>query len=195
MKKPSQKSLTLNPDRKNEWGVSLIESIIGLLILTIVFLSGAQLLRVHVEHLALADRARRADVLGNATMNTLAAYDMSALADGNPFKGKDEKDEFADGEELTLDSDVCMAQANCDQIVKVPQSTGTGYDYITVNWNQRPPTKAATVYYRAWRVRTIDAAKGLRHITLAILPAEPGKANTDSIEPLALRQTDVTQRQ
>ena len=195
MKKPLQKSLTLKLDRKNEWGVSLIESIIGLLILTIVFLSGAQLLRVHVEHLALADRARRADVQANATMNTLAAFDMSALADGNPFKGKDEKDEIANGEELTLDSSVCMAQANCDQIVKVPQSTGTGYDYITVNWNQHLPTNSTIVYYRAWRVRTIDPAKGLRRITLAILPAEPARANTDSIEPLALRQTDVTQRQ
>jgi Tfp pilus assembly protein PilV len=193
MKKPPQKNLALN--RKNEWGVSLIESIIGLLILTIVFLSGAQLLRVHVEHLALAERARRADVQANATMNTLAAYDMSALADGNPFKGKDEKDEIANGEELTLDSSICMAQANCDQIVKVPQSTGTGYDYITVNWNQHLPTNSTIVYYRAWRVKTIDAAKGLRRITLAILPAEPGRANTDSIEPLALRQTDVTQRQ
>ena len=128
-------------------------------------------------------------------MNTLAAYDMSALADGNPFKGKDEKDEIANGEELTLDSSICMAQANCDQIVKVPQSTGTGYDYITVNWNQHLPTNSTIVYYRAWRVKTIDAAKGLRRITLAILPAEPGRANTDSIEPLALRQTDVTQRQ
>jgi Tfp pilus assembly protein PilV len=193
MKKPPQKNLALN--RKNEWGVSLIESIIGLLILTIVFLSGAQLLRVHVEHLALAERARRADVQANATMNTLAAYDMSALADGNPFKGKDEKDEIANGEELTLDSSICMAQANCDQIVKVPQSTGTGYYYITVNWNQHLPTNSTIVYYRAWRVKTIDAAKGLRRITLAILPAEPGRANTDSIEPLALRQTDVTQRQ
>jgi hypothetical protein len=193
MKKPPQKNLALN--RKNEWGVSLIESIIGLLILTRVFLSGAQLLRVHVEHLALAERARRADVQANATMNTLAAYDMSALADGNPFKGKDEKDEIANGEELTLDSSICMAQANCDQIVKVPQSTGTGYDYITVNWNQHLPTNSTIVYYRAWRVKTIDAAKGLRRITLAILPAEPGRANTDSIEPLALRQTDVTQRQ
>ena len=192
---PLQRSLPPKPDRKSEWGVSLVEAIIGLLILTIVFLSAAQLLRVHVEHLALADRARRADVQANATMNTLAAYDMSALADGNPFSGKGTDDAIANGEQITLDSNICLAQANCDQIVKVPQSTGTGSDYITVNWNQHLPTNSTVVYYRAWRVTTIDGPKGLRRITLAILPAEPGRANTDPIEPLALRQTDVTQRQ
>lgn len=189
------KSLTPTPDRKGERGVSLVEAVIGLLILTIVFLSGAQLLRVHVEHLALSERSRRADVQANATMNTLASYNMSALPDGNPFSGKGNDDPIADGEQISLDSNICLAQANCDQIVKFPQSTGTGSDYTTVNWNQRPPTNSTVVYYRAWRVTTVDATKGLRRITLAILPAEPDKANTDAIEPLALRRTDVAQRQ
>ena len=65
--------------RHNERGVSLVEAIIGLLVLTIVLLAGAQLFRVHVEHLSLVERARRADVQANATMNTLAAYNLSAL--------------------------------------------------------------------------------------------------------------------
>src|SRR6266851_6187701 len=108
---PLQRSLPPKPDRKSEWGVSLVEAIIGLLILTIVFLSAAQLLRVHVEHLSLADRARRADVQANATMNTLAAYDMSALPDGNPFSGKGNNDAIANGEQITLDSNICLAQA------------------------------------------------------------------------------------
>jgi len=188
-------SLTTTTDRKRERGVGLVEAIIGLLILTIVFLSAAQLLRVHVEHLALSERSRRADVQANATMNTLAAYNMSALPDGNPFSGRGNNDEIPAGEQIALDSNICLAQANCDQVVKIPQSSGTGSDYTSVNWNQTIPTNSTAVYYRAWRVTTIDAAKGLRRITLAILPAEPNKANTDPIEPLALRQTDVVQRQ
>lgn len=188
-------SLTTTTNRKGECGVGLVEAIIGLLILTIVFLSAAQLLRVHVEHLALSERSRRADVQANATMNTLAAYNMSALPDGNPFSGRANNDTIAAGEQISLDSNICLAQANCDQVVKFPQSSGTGSDYTSVNWNQPIPTNSTTVYYRAWRVTTIDAAKGLRRITLAILPAEPNKANTDPIEPLALRQTDVVQRQ
>jgi Tfp pilus assembly protein PilV len=183
-----------NLDHRGEKGVSLVEAIIGLLVLTIVLLSGAQLFRVHVEHLALVDRARRADVQANATMNTLAAYDLSALADGNPFSGKGNTDPIASGERITLSSNICLAQANCDQIVKLPQSTGTGSDYTTIGWNQPLPTNSTVVYYRAWRVTTIDASKGLRRITLAILPAEPNTP-TAAIEPLALRQTDVVQRQ
>jgi len=194
-KQQPQASVKPSLDRKGEWGVSLVEAIIGLLILTIVLLAGAQLFRVHVEHLALTDRARRADVQANATMNTLAAYNMSALPDGNPFSGRDSKDAIADGEPITLDSSICSTEANCDKVVKIPQSTGTGSDYTTINWAQKVPANSTVVYYRAWRVTTLDVNKGLRRITLAILPAEPDKANTDPIEPLALRQTDVVQRQ
>ena len=181
--------------RHNERGVSLVEAIIGLLVLTIVLLAGAQLFRVHVEHLSLVERARRADVQANATMNTLAAYNLSALPDGNPFTGKGANDSIADGERISLDSNICLAQANCDQLAKSPQSGGTGSNYITLGWNQPTPTGSSIVYYRAWRVATLDGSKGLRRITLVILPAEANKAATDPIEPLALRRTDVVQRQ
>src|SRR4051812_30408675 len=60
-------------------GVSLVESLIGLLVLTIVLVSAAQLFRVQVMHLSLTERARQADTQANALMNSLAAYNQSAL--------------------------------------------------------------------------------------------------------------------
>jgi Tfp pilus assembly protein PilV len=175
-------------------GVTLVETIIGLFILTIVLLSCAQLFRVHVEHLALVERARRADEHAYATMNALAAYNFSALPDGNPFVPASQ-DTFAEGESVQLDSNICMAQANCDRIVRVPHSVGTGSDLITIGWNQTPPSNSSVVYYRAWKVTTLDSVKRLRRITLAILPVQPNQDSNTPIEPLALRQTDVVQRQ
>src|SRR5215216_1272928 len=72
-------------NRVGQSGVGLVEAIIGLFILTIILLSGAQLFRVHVEHLALVERARRADEQAHNTMNALAAQNYSLLPDSNPF--------------------------------------------------------------------------------------------------------------
>ncbi len=191
MTRKKQLSLTVRSQR----GVTLVETIIGLLVLTIVLLSGAQLFRVHVEHLALVERARRADEQAHLTMNALAAFSYSALADGNPFKSKTPNDTFAEGEAVQLDLNVCIAQANCDRIVRVPHTSDTGSDFLTISWNQALPTNASVIYYRAWRVTTLDPAKKLRRITLAILPVEPNQDGNSPIEPLALRQTDVVQRQ
>lgn len=186
-----QLSLTVRSQR----GVTLVETIIGLLVLTIVLLSGAQLFRVHVEHLALVERARRADEQAHLTMNTLAAYNYSSLADGNPFQGTGTQDNFAEGEQVQLDQNICTAQANCDRIVRVPHTSDTGSDLLTIGWNQTPPANSSVVYYRAWRVTTLDPLKRLRRITLVILPVDPNQDSNSPIEPLALRQTDVVQRQ
>jgi Tfp pilus assembly protein PilV len=176
-------------------GVGLVEAIIGLFILYIILLSGAQLFRVHVEHLALVERARRADEQAHNTMNALAALSYSALTDGNPFQSKGSQDTFAEGERVQLDQSICIAQANCDRIVRVPHTSDTGSDFINIAFNQTTPTNSSVVYYRAWRVTTLDPDKRLRRITLAILPVEPDQDVNTPIEPLALRQTDVVQRQ
>lgn len=176
-------------------GVGLVEAIIGLFILTIILLSGAQLFRVHVEHLALVERARRADEQAHNTMNALAAQNYSLLADGNPFRSKGSQDTFAEGEAIQLDEGICIAQANCDRIVRIPHPSDTGSDFINIGLNQTPPTNSSVVYYRAWRVTTLDPDKRLRRITLAILPVEPNQNVNTPLEPLALRQTDVVQRQ
>ena len=180
---------------RSQRGVTLVETIIGLLILTIVLLSGAQLFRVHVEHLALVERARRADEQAHLTMNALAAYNYSSLADANPFQGKGPQDNFEEGEQVQLDQNICTAQANCDRIVRVPHTSDTGSDLLTIGWNQTPPANSSVVYYRAWRVTTLDPLKRLRRITLVILPVDPNQDSNSPIEPLALRQTDVVQRQ
>lgn len=189
---------TLHPTiraKANQRGVGLVEAIIGLFILTIILLSGAQLFRVHVEHLALVERARRADEQAHITMNKLAASNASAVSDGNPFQGKSDKDNFAEGEPVQLDVNVCIAQANCDRIVRVPHTSDTGSDLLTIGWNQPQPTNSSIVYIRAWRVTTLDPLKRLRRITLVVLPFEPNQDTNSPIEPLALRQTDVVQRQ
>ena len=179
----------------NQRGVGLVEAIIGLFILTIILLSAAQLFRVHVEHLALVERARRADEQAHITMNALTAQNYSALRDANPFAGKGSLDTIAEGEPVQLDQNICIAQAHCDRIVRVPHTSDTGSDFITIGWNQTPPPNSSLLYYRAWRVTTLDPLKKLRRITLAILPVEPNQNINSPIEPLALRQTDVVQRQ
>jgi hypothetical protein len=194
MKYKPKVTLTMRT-QDNQRGVALVEAIIGVSILTIIFLSGAQLFRVHVEHLALVERARRADEQAHITMNALAALSFSLLADSNSFVGKSNEDPFAEGEAVQLDTNKCIAQANCDRIVRVPHSTDTGSDFLTIGWNQTPPTNATVIYLRAWRVTTLDPLKRLRRITLVILPVEPNQDFNIPIEPLALRQTDVVQRQ
>jgi len=169
-------------------GVSLVESVIGILVLTIVLVSGAQLFRVQVMHLTLTERARLADTQANATMSSLAAYNQSALPDVNPFIGKSATATFADGEQVSLDTNACLSTFSCDQVVR----TTTGPSYV--GWNQTIPTGSTLMYYRAWRVTTIDAAKHLRQITVAIIPADLGKQPGDPIEALALRQSIAVQR-
>ena len=187
--------VTLIRSQDSQRGVSLVEAIIGLLVLTIVLLAAAQLFRVHVEHLALVERSRRADEQAHSAMNTLAAFNFSALADSNPFQGKGPQDTFAEGEPVQLNTNVCIAQRNCDQVIRVPHSSDTDSDFTTIPWNQTAPTNSSVIYYRAWRVTTLDPLKRLRRITLAILPVEPNRDANQPIEPLALRQTDVVQRQ
>ena len=176
-------------------GMSLVESLIGLLVLTIVLVSAAQLFRVQVMHLSLTERARQADTQANNLMNSLAAYNQSALPDTNPFSGKSPTQTINDGDQLSLDTNVCQAAYACDKIAKVPQASGTGADYVAVAWNQNIPTGSTLTYYRGWRVTTIDAAKHVRQLTVAIMPADLGNQPGTAIEPLALRQTDVVQRQ
>jgi hypothetical protein len=117
------------------------------------------------------------------------------LPDCNSFAGRSSSETIAAGDQISLNTNACQTSYSCDQIARVPQTSGTGYDYVTIGWGQNPPTGGTVIYYRAWRVYTLDAAKHLRRITIAILPADLGKAPGDPIEPLALRQSDVVQRQ
>ena len=202
--KPSEflrgkKSMAHNDHMTSRWhsqrGMSLVESLIGLLVLTIVLVSAAQLFRVQVMHLSLTERARQADTQANAVMNSLAAFNQSALPDTNPFSNKSPTEVIDDGNQLSLSTAVCEAAYACDKIVQTRQASGTGFDYVTLPLTQNLPTGSSLTYYRAWRVVTIDAAKHVRQITVAILPADLGNQPGDAVEPLALRQSTVVQRQ
>ena len=177
---------------RDERGMSLVETIIGLLVLTIVLLAAAQLLRVQVQHLALTERARFADTQADSALNSLSSFNQSALPDVNPFAGKSPTQAISDGDQLSLDVNVCATTYSCDKQYRVPQSSGTGYDYIRVPWNT--PFNGTLIHYRTWRVTTIDPAKSLRRITVAIIPADLDRSPTDPVEPLALRNSDVVQR-
>lgn len=176
-------------------GMSLVESLVGLMVLTIVLVSGAQLFRVQVMHLSLTERARQADTQANALMNSLAAYNQSALWDTNAFSNKSPTQTINDGDQLSLNTNTCSTAYACDKIAMVPQASGTGNDYVVVPWSQNIPTGSTLTYYRGWRVATIDAAKHVRQLTVAILPADLGNQPGTAIEPLAMRQSTVVQRQ
>lgn len=176
-------------------GVGLVESIIGILVLTIVLLSAAQLFRIQVMHLTLTERARVADTQATRVMNQMVAFNQSALPDVNPFAGKSATATIADGEQVSLDTNVCQSTYSCDKLVRMPQSSGTGYDYAGIGWNDPLPTNSTLLYYRAWRVTTLDATRHLRQVTVAIIPADLGKQPSDPVEPLALRQSLAVQRQ
>lgn len=180
--------------RRHEQGMSLIETLIGLLVLTIVLVTGAQLLRVHVQHLALSERARLADTQANNALNQFTGYNQSALPDVNPFQ-KGATDPINDGDQVSLNTTACTTAYACDQVVRIPRTSGTGYDYQVVGWNQTLPTNSSLAYYRAWRVTTLDSTRHLRRITVAVIPADLGKNPSDAVEPLALRTSDAVQRQ
>ncbi len=190
-------SYPITVDRfRRQRGMSLVESLIGLLVLTIVFLSGAQMLRVNVLHLALSEHARIAETKGTDTLSSLAAYNQSSLPDVNPINGKSPTDNIADGEPVSINANTCATSYGCDRVVKIPQTIGgTGYDYVAYDWNQTLPTNGTVAYYRAWRVTTLDALRHLRRITVVVLPADQGNNPGDSVTPLALRISDVVQRQ
>ncbi len=196
-KKPMKPSYPITVDRfRRQRGMSLVESLIGLLVLTIVFLSGAQMLRVNVLHLALSEHARIAETKGTDTLSSLAAYNQSSLPDVNPINGKSPTDNIADGEPVSINANTCATSYGCDRVVKIPQTIGgTGYDYVAYDWNQTLPTNGTVAYYRAWRVTTLDALRHLRRITVVVLPADQGNNPGDSVTPLALRISDVVQRQ
>lgn len=180
---------------RSQRGVSLVESLIGLLVLTVVLLAAAQIFRAQVQHLVLTERARIADTQANAVMNALASFNQSAVPDCNPFVNKSATAPITDGEQIAFDSNICATTYSCEKVVKVRQPSGTAFDYIVVPWNQNLPTGSTLAYYRTWRVATLDATRRLRRITVAVIPADLGNQPGDAVEPLALRISDVVQRQ
>ena len=171
-------------DRRGEAGIGLVESMIGLLVFTILMLVAGQLMRVHVETLLMGERQRKAGKQAEAGLNNLVSKKRSELADGGAF-ALDQSGTPIKNSDNTVPLN--CSTAYCDQIIAVLQASGTGTDLVTIGWGASLPTGSQAIYTRAWTVQTLDGAKGLRRITILVFPAASG-------EPLNVLQTEAVQR-
>lgn len=173
-----------NERRPGERGAALIEAIIGLLMFTVVAVAAGQLLRVHINPLLMAERQRVADKQAEALLNDLSARASASLVDGGSFTTDD-----AGNPVRNPDNSVTLncSTSYCDQIISVPQASGTELNFVRADWGVTPQTGSRQVYVRAWRVRTLDAGRRLRQITIAIFPNGEG-------EPLAVQTINVVLR-
>jgi len=171
-------------EMRGEAGIGLVESMIGLLVFTILMLVAGQLMRVHVETLLMGERQRKAGKQAEAGLNNLVSKKRSELADGGAFAVDQSGNPLRN-----FDNTVSLncSAAYCDQIIAVPQPAGTGTGLITIGWAVTPPNGSQPIYTRAWTVRTLDAAKGLRQVTIAVFPHS-------NSEPLSVLRTEPVQR-
>ena len=169
---------------RSDAGIGLVESMIGLLVFTILMLVAGQLMRVHVETLLMGERQRKAGKQAEAGLNNLVSKKRSELADGGAF-AVDQTGNPVRNFDNTVSLN-CSA-AYCDQIIAVPQPSGTGTDLVMIAWGASLPTGSQPIYTRAWTVQTLDGAKGLRRATIAVFPA-------GNVEPLSVLQTEAVQR-
>ncbi len=171
-------------ERRGEAGIGLVESMIGLLVFTILMLVAGQLMRVHVETLLMGERQRKAGKQAEAGLNNLVSKKRSELADGGAFAVDQSGTPIRNSDNAVALN--CSA-AYCDQIIAVPQASGTGTDLVTIGWGASLPTRSQAIYTRAWVMQTLDGAKGLRRVTIAVFPSGNG-------EPLSVLQTEAVQR-
>jgi Tfp pilus assembly protein PilV len=170
--------------RRGQAGIGLVESMIGLLVFTILMLAAGQLMRVHIETLLMGERQRKAGKQAEAGLNNLVSKKRSELTDGGAFAVDQSGSPIRNSDNtVTLN----CSTAYCDQIIAVPQVSGTGTDLITIGWGANPPNGSQTIYTRAWTVQTLDGAKGLRRVTIAVFPNSNG-------EPLSVLRTEAVQR-
>ena len=170
--------------RRGEAGIGLVESMIGLLVFTILMLVAGQLMRVHVETLLMGERQRKSGKQAEAGLNNLVSKKRSELTDGGAF-AVDQSGNPVRNSDNTVSLN--CSNAYCDQIIAVPQPSGTGTDLVTIGWGASLPTGSQAIYTRAWTVQTLDGAKGLRRATIAVFPAGNGG-------PLSVLQTEAVQR-
>ena len=171
-------------ERTVEAGIGLVEAMIGLLVFTILMLVAGQLMRVHVETLLMGERQRKAGKQAESGLNNLVSKKRSELADGGAFE-VDQSGVPIRNSDNTVS--LSCSTTYCDQIIAVPQASGTGTDLVTLGWGANPPDGGHTIYTRAWAVRTLDGAKGLRRATIAVFPGS-------NAEPLTVLRTEAVQR-
>ena len=173
-----------NAARPTQRGFSLIETMVGLAIFSIVLLVAGQFLRVYVTPLLQGERENRAKKQAEGLLNELAAKRKQDLTPGGGFAV-----DAAGAAVRNADSTVTLNCSNtyCDKIVAVPQATGTALDFVRYNWNAAIPANGELVYTRAWAVSTLDAARNRRGLAVAVFPS-------GSSLPLAEVHTSAVQK-
>lgn len=181
----SSKSKAESAQRRNrEAGAALVEAIIGLLLFTIVSLSAGQLLRMHVDPLLVAERQRKAAKQAESLLNEISSQSGASLVDGGSFELNKEGNPVVD---RSSEVKLSCSTSYCDQIVALPETTGTERQLMRFDWQVRFPQGSTAIYTRAWRINTLDAGRRLRRITVLIFPS-------GETQPLITQTTNVVLR-
>lgn len=174
------KKLTARRARSRERGFALMETLIGLVMFAIVLTIGLQMLLVRAASIEQTARQRLAEESSESALEALARRSATELP--------------ATAGTFTLNADntitvtgVCGV-SNCDMVldpepdILTKTSVASGYP-MTAGGNS-PPGETLQ-FIRRWRVDTVDAALGLRQITVVVL------RDTTSTQPLAVKRTQV----
>lgn len=173
-------ALKKSRSRKSERGAALIETIIGLLMFTVVSVAAGQLLRVLIDPLLMSERQRVASKQAESLLNDLSARQAASLPDGGSFNVDAQGNPVRNADStITLN----CSTAYCDQVISA-QGSGTEQNYSRLNWGAALPAGSRQVYVRAWRVSTVDASRSLRRVTIAVFPS--GDAYPISVQTLNL---------
>jgi hypothetical protein len=177
-------TLNISRNRKSERGAALIEAIIGLLMFTVVALAAGQLLRAHINPILMTERQRAAVKQAESLLNDLSARSNASLIDGGSFNVDNAGNPIRNADNsITLN----CSTSYCDQIIGVSQASSTELNFTRSVWGATLPAGGQQVYVRAWRVGTVDAARRLRRVTIAIFPSG------DS-QPLSVQTLNVVLR-
>lgn len=166
--------------RRGESGAALIEAIIGLYLITIIITGSLTHLWLVYRSHELGERQRKAEEWVEAGMNALESRSQAEVpASGGTFSVN------ADGS-ITLTG--ACDDSTCDLVVEPsPALTARTSPAAGLPWSQRDalPAGALRTFVRRWRVDNVDAARGLRRITVSVLVDE------QATQPLSMRDEEA----
>ncbi len=164
--------------RRNERGFALIETIIGLAMFAIVLTIGLQMLFVRAASIENTARQRAANEWSEAALEALTAGSVSSLpATNGSF-------DLAADKSIQL-TNPCTPQT-CDYVLDPSPALGARTSPARgVPWasGYAPPAGSSVQFIRRWRIDVMDAALGLRQITVVVIRDETSSA------PLTVQQT------
>lgn len=161
--------------RTGEEGSIMLEGIIGMVLITIIITGSLQSLWVKYRVHELNSRQRESEEWAEGAMNSLvgkSAAELPATAGGFSLN--------ADGTATLTGACYNASDMVTDPNMPVELRTTVAGGYA-MNVNCTAPTGYAVRFVRRWRVDDVDAARGLRQITVAVF------ADTTSTRPLSVR--------